>query len=104
MEMSHVRYFLALREERNFTRAARRCGVTQPSLTQAIKTLEAELGAQLFHRRPTGTELSEFGVRIEPHLATIWQCVQEIKRMHRNGSALEIAPVHVEQKLEISTS
>jgi DNA-binding transcriptional LysR family regulator len=101
MEMSHVRYFLALREERNFTRAARRCGVTQPSLTQAIKTLEAELGAELFHRRPNGTELSEFGARVEPYLATIWQCVQEIKRMHRNGSALESPPAGTEPKLEI---
>jgi len=103
MEMSHVRYFLALREERNFTRAARRCGVTQPSLTQAIKTLETELGAQLFHRRPNGTELSEFGARIEPYLATIWQCVQDIRRMHRNGSALDAPLVGIEQKLEMPT-
>jgi DNA-binding transcriptional LysR family regulator len=40
MEMHQVRYFLALCEERNFTRAAKRCGVAQPSLTHAIKQLE----------------------------------------------------------------
>src|SRR5262245_31012171 len=36
MQMHQIRYFLALCEERNFTRAARRCGVSQPSLTNAI--------------------------------------------------------------------
>src|SRR5262245_51098697 len=40
MQMHQIRYFLALCEERNFTRAARRCGVSQPSLTNAIIGLE----------------------------------------------------------------
>jgi DNA-binding transcriptional LysR family regulator len=39
MEISQIRYFLALCDERRFTRAARRCGVAQPSLTRAIKKL-----------------------------------------------------------------
>src|SRR5262249_9802129 len=52
MQMHQIRYFLALCEERNFTRAARRCGVSQPSLTNAIIGLERELGGALFHRRP----------------------------------------------------
>ena len=43
MEMNQVRYFLALSETLNFTRAAERCNVAQPSLTAAIKKLEAEL-------------------------------------------------------------
>ena len=44
MQMQQIRYFLALCEERNFTRAARRCGVSQPSLTNAMIALERELG------------------------------------------------------------
>jgi len=80
MEMAHVRYFLALCEERNFTRAARRCGVAQPSLTRAIKTLERELGRPLFQRRRDGAELTALGVRVEPYFAAIWRCVEEIKR------------------------
>ena len=44
MQMQHVSYFLALCEERSFTRAAKRCGVSQPSLTNAIMALEQELG------------------------------------------------------------
>ena len=44
MEMHQVRYFLAVARTLNFTRAADECNVTQPSLTRAIKQLEAELG------------------------------------------------------------
>lgn len=50
MEMHQVRYFLAVCEESNFTRAAERCHVSQPALTMAIKKLEGELGGPLFHR------------------------------------------------------
>jgi DNA-binding transcriptional LysR family regulator len=48
MEMHQVRCFLALCDELNFTRAAARVDVSQPSLTRAIKMLEAELGGPLF--------------------------------------------------------
>ena len=52
MEMQQIRYFVALCDELNFTRAAQRCKVAQPSLTIAIKALEDELGGPLFHRKP----------------------------------------------------
>ena len=52
MQMHQIRYFLALCEERNFTRAAKRSGVAQPSLTNAILALERELGGRLFQRKP----------------------------------------------------
>ena len=50
MEMHQIRYFLALCEELNFTRAAERCNVAQPSLTRAIKLLEDEFGGALVNR------------------------------------------------------
>ena len=50
MEMHQIRYFLALCEELNFTKAAERCNVAQPSLTRAIKLLEDEFGGELVHR------------------------------------------------------
>ncbi len=50
MEMHQIRYFLALCEELNFTKAAERCNVAQPSLTRAIKLLEDEFGGVLLHR------------------------------------------------------
>jgi DNA-binding transcriptional LysR family regulator len=52
MEMQQIRYFVALCDELNFTRAAQRCKVAQPSLTIAIRALEEELGGPLFHRKP----------------------------------------------------
>ncbi len=52
MQISHVRYFLALCHDKNFTLAVKRCGISQPSLTNAIKQFERELGGPLFHRRP----------------------------------------------------
>ena len=70
MQMQQIRYFLALCEERNFTRAARRCGVSQPSLTNAMIALERELGGALFQRRPQ-IALTVLGHAVHPYLQRI---------------------------------
>ena len=80
MEMHQVRYFLALCKELHFTRAAKHCGVAQPSLTNAIKTLEKELGGTLFHRAYGDVQLSELGRAVEPYLRNIDRFAQEAKR------------------------
>ncbi|MBI3701088.1 MAG: LysR family transcriptional regulator [Afipia sp.] len=68
MEMHQVRYFLAVTRTLNFTRAADECNVTQPSLTRAIKQLEAELGGDLFRRERPAAQLTELGLRMKPLL------------------------------------
>jgi DNA-binding transcriptional LysR family regulator len=68
MEMHQVRYFLATVSELNFTKAAERCNVTQPSLTRAIKQLEDELGGDLFRRERPQAQLTELGQRMLPLL------------------------------------
>jgi hypothetical protein len=50
MEMHQIRYFMAVSETLNLTKAAERCNVAQSSLTRAIKALEAELGGELLRR------------------------------------------------------
>src|SRR5215469_12030859 len=80
MEMHQVRYFLAVAEELNFTRAAECCNVSQPSLTRAIKLLEEELGGPLFHRERANTHLSELGRMVRPHLAQVYEQAQTAKR------------------------
>ena len=68
MEMHQVRYFLAVARTLNFTRAADECNVSQPSLTRAIKQLEAELGGDLFRRERPAAQLTELGMRMHPLL------------------------------------
>lgn len=71
MEMHQVRYFLAVAEHLNFTRAAEACHVAQPSLTRAIKNLEEEMGGPLFRRERNRTHLTELGQITLPHMRHI---------------------------------
>ena len=79
MQMHQIRYFLALCEERNFTRAAKRSGVSQPSLTNGIITLERELGGALFQRKPT-IALTALGYAMQPYLARIAENADHAQR------------------------
>jgi len=78
--MNQVRYFIALCKVRNFTRAARQCRVTQPSLSCAIKRLEQELGGTLFYRAPGGVTLSPLGYAVEPHIHQIDRAAKAARR------------------------
>ena len=68
MEMHQVRYFLAVCETLNFTRAAENCNVSQPALTRAVHKLEEELGGLLLRRENSLTHLTDFGRLVRPHL------------------------------------
>jgi DNA-binding transcriptional LysR family regulator len=70
LKMQQVRYFVALCQELNFTRAARRCGISQPTLTNAISALGLELGGALFDRKPS-IALTGLGRVVRPYLEEI---------------------------------
>jgi LysR family transcriptional regulator, hydrogen peroxide-inducible genes activator len=76
MEMHQIRYFLAAAEDLNFTRAAERCNVAQPSMTRAIRLLEEELGGALFNRERANTHMTELGRVMKPHLEQMWHMAQ----------------------------
>jgi LysR family hydrogen peroxide-inducible transcriptional activator len=61
MELSQLRYVLAVADMGNFTRAAVRCEIAQPSLSQQVIKLEKELGHKLFHRLGRKAVLTEAG-------------------------------------------
>jgi DNA-binding transcriptional LysR family regulator len=79
MEMYQVRYFLSVARTLNFTRAAEECGVAQPSLSRAIKQLEAELAGDLFRRERPQAILTELGHRMLPILTRCYEGANNAK-------------------------
>ncbi|QQL44907.1 LysR family transcriptional regulator [Sulfuriroseicoccus oceanibius] len=81
MEIRQLEYFVALVEEKTFSAAAARCGVAQPSLSQQIKKLELELGADVVVRRRSGVELTAAGKLLWRRAAAILGLVGDVERL-----------------------
>ena len=93
MNLTFVRYFLAVAETSSFTAAAERCHVTQPTLSAGIVRLEEEVGARLFDRgRRTG--LTAAGQRLLPHARAMldaWQAARAEQRVSKRPRLVRIA-------------
>ena len=89
MEMQQVRYFLALSETLNFTRAAEQCHITQPALTRAIRALEDEFGGELIRREGKLSHLTDLGQRMLPLLKQCYDSALSAKAVARSVAAGE---------------
>ena len=89
MELHQVRYFLAVAEELNFSRAAEKCNVSQPALSRAIILLEQEFGGPLFHRERRLTNLSPLGRMVRPFLEQIAKESDDALKLARQHAGAE---------------
>ncbi|MEN7974065.1 MAG: LysR family transcriptional regulator, partial [Verrucomicrobiota bacterium] len=79
MEIHQLAYFVAIVETGGFSRAAERCNVAQPSLSQQIKKLENEIGQPLFDRLGRKVVLTDMGKLLLPRARAILEELQGIK-------------------------
>jgi LysR family hydrogen peroxide-inducible transcriptional activator len=85
MEMHQLRYFVAVAQTGNFSRAAERCHVSQPSLSQQIQKLERGLGQPLFNRLGRRAVLTDAGRLLLERATTILAAVEDAERRLRGG-------------------
>src|SRR5262245_65905827 len=104
MEMHQVRYFLATVSERNFTKAAETCNVTQPSLTRAIKQLEEELGGDLFRRERPHAQLTELGERMQPLLQQCYDSALGARSLASSIKSGEVSSLRIALSETIETA
>src|ERR1700756_90929 len=93
MEVHQLRYFCAVAESGNFTRAAEATRVAQPSLSQQIHKLEDELGAKLFDRLPRSARLTQFGKAFLPKAQAILRQIGEARLEIREMASAESGEV-----------
>ncbi|HEX5000041.1 MAG TPA: LysR substrate-binding domain-containing protein [Terriglobia bacterium] len=86
MELRHLRYFIAVAEELNFTRAAERLETAQPSLSQQIKQLEAYVGAVLLVRNKRQVALTEAGRTFLAEAREILERAEHAVRLTRRAA------------------
>jgi DNA-binding transcriptional LysR family regulator len=92
MELYQIRYFLAVAETLNFTRASERSFISQPALTKAIQRLEEAIGGRLFDRTKSSVQLTDLGRAMLPSFRQIFDAAQ-----HTRDEARRLTRAHKEK-------
>jgi DNA-binding transcriptional LysR family regulator len=95
MELRHLRYFVAVAEELNFTRAAKRLGISQPPLSLQIRQLEKEMGTPLLRRQRQGVELTNVGMLMFEEARVILRQVDQTKTDVRRRARGEAGSINI---------
>ncbi len=95
MELRHLRYFLAVSEERHFGRAAQRLRIAQPPLSRQIQALETELGFSLFDRSRRRVELTPAGATLDAHARRVFDVLDTGLNEARRTAAGQVGRITV---------
>ena len=95
MDLTQIRYFLALARLLNFTRAAEACNVSQPALTKSIQRLEEELGGRLLLRERAHTQLTSLGQQMLPLLEHVYTSAKLAKEHAAELLASKASPLRL---------
>jgi DNA-binding transcriptional LysR family regulator len=102
MNLRQLACFVAIVEEGSFTRAARRVGITQPSLSQHVRSLEEELGGPVLERLPRGVALTPAGRTLLPEARAALRAVERGRRGARAALALETGDLEIATVLSMA--
>jgi DNA-binding transcriptional LysR family regulator len=95
MNLRQLEYFVAIAEQGSVTQAAERLLVSQPSLSQQIRTLETELGGALLERLPRGVRLTTAGQELLGEARATLAHAQRARRVVRGALELEVGQLEV---------
>jgi DNA-binding transcriptional LysR family regulator len=102
MNLRQLACFVAIVEEGSFTRAAGRVGITQPSLSQHVRSLEEELGGAVLERLPRGIALTPAGRTLLPEARAALRAVERGRRGARAALALESGDLEIATVLSMA--
>src|SRR6478672_7877301 len=102
MNLRQLECFVAVVEEGSFTRAARRVGITQPSLSQHVRALELELGGAVLERLPRGVAVTAAGRSLLPEARAALRAVERGRHAARAALALEAGELEIATVLSMA--
>ena len=95
MELRQIRYFLQIAETSSFSEASRQLCVSQSTVSQQIKQLEDELGAELFVRDSHSVKLSDYGIQFLPYAKNIAEDVRSGVARIKDVSGLSVGTINI---------